>query len=352
MEDNTVDESRVDACQGALLGTAVGDALGLPYEGMSKRRVRRMIAGRRLRHRFAFGRGMVSDDTDHASLVALALCQAEGSVSGFARILARKLRWWLAALPAGVGFATLRGIVRLWLGFPPARSGVWSAGNGPAMRAPIIGVFAHQRDPRERQALVAASTRITHSDPKAEQGARAIAAAAASAYRHFGDFDAAEIFVDVRSEVDEPELLERLDVVLASLHVPTEEVISRWGQDQGISGYIYDTVPAALHSWARHRGALEPAVSEIIGCGGDTDTTGAIVGGLAGAATGASAIPRDWLAGIVEWPRSVAWMTRMGEALARRQRAPRYFGPGVLARNALFLALVFGHIFRRAFPPY
>ena len=49
---------------GSILGTAVGDAIGLPYEGMSKRRGVRLL-GEPTRHRFFFGRGMVSDDTEH-----------------------------------------------------------------------------------------------------------------------------------------------------------------------------------------------------------------------------------------------------------------------------------------------
>lgn len=42
--------------------------------------------------------------------------------------------------PPGVGFATLRAILKLWLIFSPENSGVFSAGNGPAMRSAIIGV--------------------------------------------------------------------------------------------------------------------------------------------------------------------------------------------------------------------
>ena len=63
------------------------------------------------------------------------------SAESFARRLGWSLRWWLLALPAGVGFGTLRAIGRLWLGFGIERSGVASAGNGPAMRVAPIGAF-------------------------------------------------------------------------------------------------------------------------------------------------------------------------------------------------------------------
>ena len=68
-------------------------------------------------------------------------------------------------------------IIKLWLGFPATRSGVFSAGNGPAMRAALLGVCYGNDVPRLR-ALVRASTRITHTDPKAEYGALTVALAA------------------------------------------------------------------------------------------------------------------------------------------------------------------------------
>ncbi len=55
---------------GCILGTAVGDALGLPYEGLSRRRAARML-GPPDRFRFLFRRGMVSDDTEHTCIVVL-----------------------------------------------------------------------------------------------------------------------------------------------------------------------------------------------------------------------------------------------------------------------------------------
>src|SRR5690349_8968013 len=133
--------SRSDRMVGVILGTAVGDAVGLPFEGLSRRRVRRM-SGASLRHRLVLGRGMASDDTEHTCMAAQALLVSGGDPDGFARSLGWRLRWWLLGLPAGVGKATARAILKLWLGFPPSRSGVRSAGNGPAMRAAVLGVYA------------------------------------------------------------------------------------------------------------------------------------------------------------------------------------------------------------------
>jgi ADP-ribosyl-[dinitrogen reductase] hydrolase len=96
-----------EAFAGVLLGTAVGDALGLPAEGMSRDRIRKRWHGP-WRQRFLFGRGMVSDDTEQALFVAQALLAHPADVEAFQRCLGWNLRLWLLGLPAGVGLATLR----------------------------------------------------------------------------------------------------------------------------------------------------------------------------------------------------------------------------------------------------
>lgn len=86
-----------DRILGCLLGTAVGDALGLPAEGLNATRIRRLWGGR-WEHRLLFGHGMLSDDSEHALMIGQALLQHPLDERAFARSLAWKLRWWLAAL--------------------------------------------------------------------------------------------------------------------------------------------------------------------------------------------------------------------------------------------------------------
>ena len=158
------------AIQGCIFGTAVADAIGLPYEGLKPGRIKRLHA-LPLRHRFFFGIGMMSDDTEHTCMVAQSLIRSGGDPERFARAMMWCLRWWFLGLPAGIGMATLRACLKMWLFVPVRWSGVFSAGNGPAMRSAIIGVYA-ARDATQRHALVDINTRITHQDPKATRGRR------------------------------------------------------------------------------------------------------------------------------------------------------------------------------------
>ena len=150
---------------GVLLGTAVGDSLGLPAEGLSRQTIQRRWRGE-WQQRLVFGHGMCSDDTEHTFLVAQSLLTHPDDPGAFQRCLAWKLRLWLLGLPAGIGLATARAILKLWVGFPPSRSGVFSAGNGPAMRSAILGAYFHDA-PEQRQTVC---LRHDPADPHRPEG--------------------------------------------------------------------------------------------------------------------------------------------------------------------------------------
>ena len=336
---------------GLLLGGAVGDAIGLPAEGMSAERIARRWPGE-LKHRFVFGRGMMSDDTEHAAMTAQALIVAAGDVEMFRRCLAWKLRWWFLGLPAGVGLATARACVRLWLGLSPERSGVYSAGNGPAMRSAIIGAaFAH--DETRRRGFVRASTRLTHTDPRAETAALAVAEAAAWIVRG----ESPEQFQARLPALSEDGEWLRVCGIFAG-GLTGGQSVKQFAKDLGlksaVTGYAFHTIPVALFAWLRHRGDYREAIQSAVRCGGDTDTIAAIAGSLAGCEVGRGGIPGEWLAGLNDWPRSKNWLGQVAVRLADHDaRQPVYlFWPGIIPRNLFFLAAVLVHGLRRMFPPY
>lgn len=344
---------------GLILGQAVGDSLGLPWEGLSRRRAVKMY-GIPDRHRFLIGRGMISDDTEHACMTAQALLMHPEDPKLFTRTLGRKLKWWLAGLPAGIGFATLRATMKLWAGVPPSSSGVYSAGNGPAMRSPVIGAFFRD-EPQLMKKYVSASTRLTHTDTKAEIGALAVARCAAWAVDGGTNIDDPMRLLDMLSrDVTDPEFAALLEHVGSGLTagLSVMEFADSMGQVDGVSGYIYHTVPVVLFAFMKHLGDFEGTVKSVIALGGDADSTGAVAGALAGSATGYEKIPPDLLDGIVEWPRSVSWMTRLADRLAHSSTSATLpgpealFWPAMIPRNLLFLTTVLVHGFRRLLPPY
>jgi ADP-ribosylglycohydrolase len=339
---------------GVLLGTAAGDAVGLPAEGLKARSIAARWPGA-WRHRLVFARGMISDDTEHAAMVAQSLLEQPADAHRFQRALARRLRWWLLALPAGVGLATARAIGKLWLGVPPSRSGVFSAGNGPAMRSALFGVF-FATDATARRRFTEASTRLTHTDERALVAALAVAELAAF------------VCAPDPTTRDPLDLLSPLSpapewqAIVAALRDARRDgdgvarLAARLGLAEGVSGYAYHTVPVAIYAWLRHRGDFRESVEAALNCGGDTDTVGAITGALAGADGGERAIPAEWLDGLVDWPRSVGWLRTVSARLARQTTQPLPLGPaplfwpGIPVRNLAFLVIVLTHGFARLLP--
>lgn len=346
----------LESLTGCLLGTAVGDALGLPFEAMSRQRLVRMCP-RLEGHHYFFGRGMISDDTEHTCLTAQAVLAAGGDAERFARVMAWRLRFWMLGLPASIGLATLRALVKLWLGFPSHRSGVYSAGNGPVMRSALLGV-CYGGDPQRLRGFIRASTRLTHTDPKAEWGACAVALAAHLAATQQSDVQPEDFQSALRRELGS-EAAELHDLVSRiRLDVSTEEFAASLGLGHGVSGYTLHTVPVALHAWLSHQTDYRRAVISAIRCGGDTDSVAAIVGGIVGARVGRAGIPSEWIDGLWEWPRSVDWMTRLAERTAAAVTSGQpakmlpVFWPGIFVRNLCFLAVMLVHGLRRLFPPY
>ncbi len=120
------------------------------------------------------------------------------------------------------------------------------------------------------------------------------------------------------------------------------------GLGRGISGYALHTVPIALYSFHLNEGDFEKAMTDVLNCGGDTDTTGAICGALAALRAD---IPPDWIAGIADWPISTASLRRLAQSLEHGNKAGSgVCWPALPARNLLLWCIVLTHAVRRIIP--
>lgn len=342
---------------GCLLGTAVGDAVGLQREGLTRQRAMRLYGGPPFSPALIFGRGYCSDDTEHTQMVGRALALSGGVTEQFERQFASDLKTWLLAMPAGVGLATLRACLKLLLGFGPRHSGVYSAGNGPAMRSALIGVCAPS-DERVVE-LVRVSTRLTHIDPKAEEGALLVARAARLATAGAG-IAPVEFIRKGASEAIGDELRDTLEAAAKALDTGNSclEFAQARGWFNGVSGYVNQTVPAALYCWARTPHDFQRCVENAVLLGGDTDSVAAITGAICGANLGSDAIPSEWIERLLEWPRTVDWNRHLAKQLteARASQAstqpPPMYWLATVPRNAVFAAAVIMLGIRRLLPPY
>lgn len=346
--------SPADRLHGLLLGTAVGDSVGLPAEGLSPTSITRRGWDQHWQQRLLFGLGMWSDDTEHTLILAQALNHANGDVRRFEALLSRGLKHWLLLLPAGVGLATARSLLKLWFGFSARKSGVLSAGNGPMMRAALLGVVFHD-DMEKRSIYNRCQTSITHTDPKAEFCSRAIVELAAlfssSAPNLSLDGIIRQItFADADSNYRA--LVEAIHHSLSQSQTLSELMQSLGANPRkGISGYCYHTLAAVLYCGHTNGWHALKALPAIWSAGGDTDTTGAILGALCGTLHGPRSFPPQWARHIQEFPTTVDQFHALATATIAEQ--PYTIRPSLhpllLVRNLLFLITVLSHGLARLF---
>ena len=120
MQSEVSPTRREESLYGALIGCAIGDALGIAYENLSPRRVLRLFPDP-TRYHLLPSVGLISDDAEQALMTLRALACSGGDPTRFQARLTTELRVWLATLPAGIGLSTARAGGAALAGFlPPA----------------------------------------------------------------------------------------------------------------------------------------------------------------------------------------------------------------------------------------
>jgi len=204
---------------------------------------------------------------------------------------------------------------------------------------------------------VRASTHLTHTDPKAETAALAVALTASWSAQ--GLPPEGDHFDEIRRHwisagADDPDWLALIQKIAQAIgrRMSVSDFARELGLSKGVTGYAYHTVPVALYAWARHYGNFRAGLEAVLNCGGDTDTVGAITGALL-AINGT--IPEDWSSGLCDYPISRAYLEKLALALESRpdeinQQIPSFAWAALPFRNLVFLSIVIAHVFRRLIP--
>ncbi|MEW2121728.1 ADP-ribosylglycohydrolase family protein [Streptomyces sp. NPDC005474] len=281
-----------DRACGALLGLAVGDALGAPAENMKPSEIRARwgrITG------YVAENPAGTDDTEYAIFSGLLLAR-HGSALTPAHVEAA---WhhWIADLDEGpfrgAGFSERGTLENLRRGLAAPISAqhrhAWS--DGLAMRAAPFGVFAAGR-PAEAARLVAIDGSVSH-DGEGIYGGQAVAAGVAAAMA--GAPTIAVVASALAVIPDDSWTARSLRRAVAVAHRGERAVRSA----VVIGGYPWtdlapEAVALAFGAYAAADGDFTESVLTAVNMGRDADTTAAVAGALAGATQGASAIPPEW----------------------------------------------------------
>lgn len=287
--------------QGCLLGLAIGDAMGMPFEGWRPHWIRRKV-GNRLdtflpAPRRRLKPGMWTDDTKMALHLAESIVRCKGRIVGD-DVARSYLAWFMSGDLRGIGGATLQSMTRLNEAVPwdeSGKTGSYAAGNGTAMRTAPIGLadcadLDHLREDSRIDAI------ITHNNEEAIAGSRAVNFFIARGVTAGRTKPTLSLIDEAIEFIGPCKLADRLAKAKLFLkeNLPAETALSRLGT----SGYVVETVASAVFCFLRTPGDFVKTVSTSILAGGDTDTTGAVAGAISGAWNGTTGIPKHLRDGV------------------------------------------------------
>jgi ADP-ribosyl-[dinitrogen reductase] hydrolase len=300
---------------GSVLGLALGDALGAPFEFRRAAQVPDPLPAFELEW-MGLPPGSTTDDTAMARNLIGSLL--EHGVLDTDDVLARHIAW-LETGPPDVGNLTRIVLSRAAEGATDAareyveqRGPEVSAGNGSVMYCAPLGVAYADRS-EELPTLAPALSVITHWDERCRTACLAVTLAVASLVR--GE-PGERAVIDAVTAVADREGGEEL-----------EYLVEQAGRARPIDGpdmgFTFFTAGLALRVAAEQQG-FEEGLRYVVGLGGDTDTNAAVAGALLGALHGQRGLPTAWLARLADRSALEADALALADLAGHRKQA----GPG------------------------
>jgi ADP-ribosylglycohydrolase len=298
-----------DRARGALYGLAIGDALGMPTQMLSRQEITGrwgpLLSGFEPAppgHPIAAGMpaGAVTDDTEQAVLLGRLLLS--GPVDP--RELADALVAWERDMEARgsldlLGPSTRRAVAAVLAGSPPEEAGASGDTNGAAMRITPVGLTKAADDLPALVAAVHGASLVTHNTSVAVSGAAAVAAAVSAGIGGGSVAEATEVALAAARLgaqcghwVAGAEVGARIGWAAGLVRgLPADEAATVIYSLVGTSLATQESVPAAFAVLSAVPDDPWRACLLAASLGGDCDTIAAMTGAIAGACHGRAAFP-------------------------------------------------------------
>lgn len=303
MENNAAIRNGIE---GTLFGQAIGDALGLGSEFMSKEDVTKNYPKGLTdyaqivqdEHRCRWQRGDWTDDTDMMLCIANAIIEDKG-VSLLS--IAKNFKSWFNSSPLGIGGHTYNVLCFEDYEKDPIRAAeiIWklyrkrSAANGGVMRTSVVGLL--KDDVRRNAENVC---KLTHPDPRCVGSCVIVSEIIHSIVYKNKNLGVDEI-LSIASEYD-------VNIESFVILAKNTEVVDDLGLTGLDMGYTLKTLAVGL--WAYfHCSSFEEGLLKVVNAGGDADTNAAVACSILGAKFGVEGIPKKYINGLV---RKEAMMKR------------------------------------------
>lgn len=306
--------------QSSLLGVSVGDALGVPVEFMPRRQLRlRPVTDMREYGSYDQPKGTWSDDSSLTFCLAEALCENPFELR---QVADNFMRWWREDYWTArgevfdIGNTTQIALQNIQNGEDLAQCGCddfYSNGNGALMRILPLVFYIKSMSIDDRFLWTKRVARLTHG--------HSISILSCFYYVEFArqlieGRPLLEIYKNLQRSIplffsDKPALNNELDVLGRLLK---EDIFLIHEKNVKSSGYVVHTLEASIWCLMTTENYAD-SVLKAVNLGEDTDTTGAVTGGLAGLFYGETAIPASWLTDLAQLDRIMELGNRMAKSL-------------------------------------
>lgn len=314
------ENKRLKQIRSALLGVAIGDALGVPYEFKARDMIKEEPATEMTGYgTYNMPPGTFSDDA------SLTFCLAEMLTEGFdLQVLANNFVKWLhegywtaTGHTFDVGVTTREAISNITRGVKPELAGKTdehSNGNGSLMRILPLLFYVKDMPVEERFRHVALVSSVTHAHIRSVIACFYYIEFARKILHGIKKQDACK---QLKNEL--PFTLEKMGVELLETIVferLLQSDISTLAEEEiQSSGYVVHSLEASVWCFLQTEN-YQDAVLKAVNLGEDTDTTAAITGGLAGLQYGADDIPQDWIKTLARLPDIENLVVRLDNSLS------------------------------------
>lgn len=305
----------LDRAYGALVGGAIGDAMGMPASFLTRAQIRNTYG---YIHDFLepeksvqdkhgdLKAGEITDDTMESIIIAHVIIENNGFS---AEAFNSRMREWAIENKmletTVIGPSTRRYLTAIINGDDPVKTAGQGVTNGSAMRVAPVGVKYHDDFEGCLKAALASSLPSHGSKPAA--AAACAVAAAVSGGVHGGysvneilnmAYEGAKYGEERGADITAPSVARRIRYIdrivdgagSADMSDIMDEVVEIFGS----SMFSYESVPVALAAFYAAKGNGRDGVLAAINAGDDADTNGAICGNICGAYSGASSFPDEW----------------------------------------------------------
>lgn len=307
--------------EGLILGGAIGDALGMPVEGLTRQQIQQLYGPEGIqcympppensRFYHQLRPGQYTDDTQ-LMLATLQVVTGDYRLMGY-KIFSPDIKGIVGNLAAellkikdsirGAGRATWSAINKLKEAGPEGSGIEGALGTGAMTRIIPLAMLENRRMHPSYTFLIEDATKITHKGADAKKLVSMYKellselAESGSGYssgkRDLGSLDEITEFLRryTQSDITDNDGIKKLKNNLARLSCGVDLDEDKFVEQFGTSGVMWDVLPAALYSFLKSPKEFEESVLRAVNLGGDTDTAGFVTGQLSGAYNGIQNIP-------------------------------------------------------------